>query len=976
MNIATVFKQSTTTSARMSTNIHSTELSTLSSINFDKFKRKKIYGQSHQQSCGKQIKTSVLMESNSVLNVVQELGNDRRRHRHTFGMGEQQLFKMLSSTPDEPLFINDTANSKAALNGCVNNSGDNLLIQYETATSSIATVDEYENENLPPADNNCATVAHIEDVETMSSTPQKGFSTAAWNKLQRDLNSPSASCRVRAIRAMNSPANANYYNNFDVTNGETTVSEEECSIEPPKTIEEVMKDVIVYVEFRSGAENRTNGVKTTIANLGAKVNDRLLRNTTHVVFKDGLQSTYNKAKSWNIPIVSILWIEACKKHLVIMDPKAYPISNIEKYENPDLYEKTKRQKCIQPDTLMKNLHRPIPKSKILEGLKKHNESDSSISTSSVIDKTPSPNLMDTYLNRKSLAPTTLPKVTQSRKSIFKKVDEKPKNTIRSMFMKQLEKSRTDNVAATPNTRRCTTYTPQPMEEAKVQINPITPVSAALTRLRRRTTYTPQAMEETKVQNNFSTVTPVTTTSRRKTMNVHANVTVHKSTTNHTSKAAIDAISQDAIQTPNHKLTGITCSTTPLINTLSKTHIDQNRSSTPKTLLEQYNSTFSSKKTPMTNKRRTIANITLDIIKQRIENLNRNVSLNQSTTDLLDDSIHGDAKSTPTPVENTEKMTTTPATGATNQNAVQLKPLKRKLFAPPSLFPENSPLLNTTTQKTDKKTATQKRKRNDLVATAVAASEEKKAPIIKSRPIIKKPTSRRSTMFFEEAPVRKVNHDTKPLISSLTLSATNGTTVPNAKKDNSSLQGLVFTSMHQSQIDFISEAVKKLGKFQLENKVSNNTTHLISDNRRTVNILRGIIRGVWILSYDWVVKSVELNKWQYETDYEMRTFSRAVEINRIERQAFGRHYRMDIFRCFDMFYLADNCTCKNLRELIIMCYGKVTKNVPDCCYFITEQYQTNIDSKKLIQVHPNWILDSITSGKVQKLATYLVANTTN
>lgn len=96
------------------------------------------------------------MESNTVLNVVQELGNDRRRHRHTFGLGEAQLFKMLSSTPVEPLFINDSANSKAALNGCINNSADNLLTQYDTATSSIATVDDYENENLPPTDNNCA----------------------------------------------------------------------------------------------------------------------------------------------------------------------------------------------------------------------------------------------------------------------------------------------------------------------------------------------------------------------------------------------------------------------------------------------------------------------------------------------------------------------------------------------------------------------------------------------------------------------------------------------------------------------------------------------------------------------------------------------------------------------------------------------------------------------------------------------------
>lgn len=76
------------------------------------------------------------------------------------------------------------------------------------------------------------------------------------------------------------------------------------------------------------------------------------RNTTHVVFKDGLQSTYNKAKSWNIPIVSILWVEACKKHLVLMNPNAFQIRTVEKYENPDLYEKAKV-------TLTKEPHKPL-----------------------------------------------------------------------------------------------------------------------------------------------------------------------------------------------------------------------------------------------------------------------------------------------------------------------------------------------------------------------------------------------------------------------------------------------------------------------------------------------------------------------------------------------------------------------------------------------------------------------------------------
>lgn len=99
---------------------------------------------------------------------------------------------------------------------------------------------------------------------------------------------------------------------------------------------------------------------------------------------------------------------------------------------------------------------------------------------------------------------------------------------------------------------------------------------------------------------------------------------------------------------------------------------------------------------------------------------------------------------------------------------------------------------------------------------------------------------------------------------------------------------------------------------------------------------------------------------------------STQINRIERQAFGRKYRMDIFRNFDKFYLASNCTCKNLRELIILCHGKVTQNVQQARYFITETYRFNNDlSKTSLQLHPNWILDSISAGKVEKFTKYIL-----
>uniref|UniRef100_A0A0K8W2B9 Microcephalin n=2 Tax=Bactrocera latifrons TaxID=174628 RepID=A0A0K8W2B9_BACLA len=111
-----------------------------------------------------------------------------------------------------------------------------------------------------------------------------------------------------------------------------------------------MRDIIVYVEVRTGEDNRSEGVKKVISQLGARVNDKLLRDTTHVIFKDGLLSTYKKAKNWNIPVVSILWVEACKKKRMICDPNEFPISNIDRYENPELYEKMKRHKSMQPDS--------------------------------------------------------------------------------------------------------------------------------------------------------------------------------------------------------------------------------------------------------------------------------------------------------------------------------------------------------------------------------------------------------------------------------------------------------------------------------------------------------------------------------------------------------------------------------------------------------------------------------------------------
>lgn len=72
------------------------------------------------------------------------------------------------------------------------------------------------------------------------------------------------------------PSATKFYN-FDVPyEKEDLVTEEERNVHP-KTIQEVMKDVVLYVEVRTAGDNRTDGVKKVVSQLGAKVNDRLLK---------------------------------------------------------------------------------------------------------------------------------------------------------------------------------------------------------------------------------------------------------------------------------------------------------------------------------------------------------------------------------------------------------------------------------------------------------------------------------------------------------------------------------------------------------------------------------------------------------------------------------------------------------------------------------------------------------------------------
>nr|CAD7441537.1 unnamed protein product [Timema bartmani] len=104
----------------------------------------------------------------------------------------------------------------------------------------------------------------------------------------------------------------------------------------------LFEDVVAYVDVRSGNDDITGGVQAVLKSLGATISHKFTKNVTHVVFKEGLMSTYKKAIKWNIPLVSLMWIEESKKNGKVVPEKLFPPYNMEAYESPDPFNKIKR----------------------------------------------------------------------------------------------------------------------------------------------------------------------------------------------------------------------------------------------------------------------------------------------------------------------------------------------------------------------------------------------------------------------------------------------------------------------------------------------------------------------------------------------------------------------------------------------------------------------------------------------------------
>uniref|UniRef100_A0A4W5PJF1 Microcephalin 1 n=1 Tax=Hucho hucho TaxID=62062 RepID=A0A4W5PJF1_9TELE len=178
-----------------------------------------------------------------------------------------------------------------------------------------------------------------------------------------------------------------------------------------------------------------------------------------------------------------------------------------------------------------------------------------------------------------------------------------------------------------------------------------------------------------------------------------------------------------------------------------------------------------------------------------------------------------------------------------------------------------------------------------------------------------------------------------------------------------LRTLVMTSMPTEKQHTVTQVVRALGGFSVVAQVCESTTHVVSGgHRRTLNILLGIARGCWILSFEWILWCLEQRQWIPEEPYELSDQFPAASICRLQQHLSAGEHQQDLFLGQPAMFVSRNTQppTHSLVELIQLCGGTICKTVRQTGLCIGEYNGKRPEGSRILS--EQWVLDCITHLK--------------
>ncbi|XP_029841010.3 microcephalin [Ixodes scapularis] len=180
--------------------------------------------------------------------------------------------------------------------------------------------------------------------------------------------------------------------------------------------------------------------------------------------------------------------------------------------------------------------------------------------------------------------------------------------------------------------------------------------------------------------------------------------------------------------------------------------------------------------------------------------------------------------------------------------------------------------------------------------------------------------------------------------------------------------VVMTSVPPEDRVVLRSVVLALGGFRVEAEVTPGTTHLVVGGAvRTLNLLLAMARGCWVLSTDWVYRSLEAGHWLDERPFELGNMFPAVRLSRQERAVRGEG---GLLAGTGAFYVSPESRPPpdKMRQLVQILGGKVALSYLRCNVALgpVEASRRRPDVR---HVSEKWLLDSVSEHRVLPFSGY-------
>uniref|UniRef100_A0A3B3T3E4 Microcephalin 1 n=1 Tax=Paramormyrops kingsleyae TaxID=1676925 RepID=A0A3B3T3E4_9TELE len=175
--------------------------------------------------------------------------------------------------------------------------------------------------------------------------------------------------------------------------------------------------------------------------------------------------------------------------------------------------------------------------------------------------------------------------------------------------------------------------------------------------------------------------------------------------------------------------------------------------------------------------------------------------------------------------------------------------------------------------------------------------------------------------------------------------------------------LVMTSMSSERQNTVQQVMETLGGFSLADSVCESTTHVVTGSpRRTLNVLLGIARGCWILSFEWILWCLEHGRWIPEEPYELSDHFPAAPICRLQQHLSAGEHQQDLFSDQPAMFVSPHSQppSLSLAELIRLCGGTVCRSVRQAGLLIGDYPGKKPSGAR--RLSEQWVLDCLTHLK--------------